>query len=255
MERLADIAGSYRAISLEEMGRVRLMNRMDTKFVASREQLRRLLCMAKDGYRMQQIGGRRNMPYYTCYFDTPDCTMFADHERGRSARQKVRLRVYEDSDAAFVEVKTKDNHGRTMKQRTPARQGCELDSYADFIARLTPFSASGLGRQLENHFHRMTLVNDDMTERLTIDTDLCYHNVTTGRDCSLDWLVIIELKHDGRAASPALSLMRDLHIHASGFSKYCVGMALTNDGLRRNSMKPRIRKIMRYKNSLLWNNL
>lgn len=184
------------------------------------------------------------MPYYTCYFDTPDCFMFIEHERGRAARQKVRLRVYEDSGTAFIEVKTKDNHGRTRKRRTPADNGCELGRYGDFLSQCTPFNADGLCRQLENHFNRITLVNNGMTERLTIDTGLRFHNVMTGESRSLGGLAVIELKRDGRVPSPVTSLLRGLHIHACGFSKYCMGMALTNGRLRHNRLKPRMRQIL-----------
>lgn len=243
MEQLANIINDYPPITLEEMGKVRLMNRVDTKYVATLDQLCQLLLIAKGEYRIQQIGGQRNMPYYTCYFDTPDCLMFVEHERGKAARQKVRLRVYENSHTAFLEVKTKDNHGRTHKERTLAGDGMDLAPYSDFIAKLTPFDAKGLYRQIENHFHRITLVNNAMTERLTIDTDLHFHNVTTSEHCSLDGLAIIELKRNGRINSPIISLMRNLHIHTCGFSKYCIGMALTNSHLRHNRIKPRLMRI------------
>lgn len=243
MEQLTDIIKEFKPITLEEMECVRLMNRVDTKYVATLEQLCRLLMLARDKYRIQQIGGRRNMPYATSYFDTPDCKMFSEHERGKSARQKIRLRVYEDSGISFLEIKTKDNHGRTRKKRIPANDGNDLTRYNDFISLMTPYSSNDLCRQIENHFHRITLVNNDMTERLTIDTDLQFHNLSTGEDCSLDGLAIIELKRDGRIASPVITLLRDLHIHTSGFSKYCMGMALTNSQLKHNRIKPKLRKL------------
>lgn len=43
----------------------------------------------------------------------------------------------------------------------------------------------------------MTLVNRDKTERLTIDTNIRFRNLHTGREQSLPDLVIIELKQDG----------------------------------------------------------
>lgn len=243
METLSEIIKDFKPISLDEMGQVRLMNRIDTKYVATLDQLCQLLSLAKGKYRIQQIGEKRNMPYATCYFDTPDCQMFNEHERGKAARQKIRLRVYEDSDLAFLEIKTKDNHGRTKKKRIPANEGGDLGKYNEFISLLTPYHSCDLCRQIENHFHRITLVNNDMTERLTIDTDLQFHNVATGENCSLDGMVIIELKRDGRIASPVTTMLRDLHIHAGGFSKYCMGMALTNRDLKHNRIKPRLRKI------------
>lgn len=240
---IEDMVKDFSTISLEEMGGVKLMNRVDTKYVTSLSRLRQLLGMAAAEYRVQEIDGWRNMPYYTCYFDTPDCDMFHEHLRGRLRRQKIRLRIYEESETAFVEIKSKSNKGRTSKKRTPATDGYALDPYADFIAKHLHYPTEGLERQVENHFSRLTLVNKAMTERLTIDTDLWFHNMSTDRICSLDGLVIVELKRDGRVASPVQGMMQRLHIHPNGFSKYCVGMALTNCELRQNRLKPKLRMV------------
>lgn len=244
MREITDIVKTFRPITLEEMECVRLMNRIDTKYVATVPQLCQLLSMAKDDYRAQQICGRRLMPYYTRYYDTPDCRMYVAHECGQAARQKVRLRVYEDSQTAFLEVKTKDNHGRTHKERKLVNAGYELAHYKNFLESCSPFHADGLTEQLENRFNRLTLVNNNMTERLTIDTSLRFHNIMTDERRWFDQLVIIELKRDGRVASPITALLRDLHIHPCGFSKYCMGMALTNEHLRHNRLKPRMRRIL-----------
>lgn len=237
-----DMLNGFRPISLEEMGSVRLMNRVDTKYVTTVPMLRLLLSMAGSDYLVQEIGGRRNMPYYTCYYDTPDCAMFHEHERGKKCRQKIRMRVYEDSETAFLEVKTKNNKGRTNKKRTQVTAGEELAKYADFIEKTSLYNPENLVRQVENHFSRITLVNNAKTERLTIDTDLWFHNVATDKVCSLEGLVIVELKHDGNVASPVLDMLRRLRIHPEGFSKYCVGMALTNSSLRQNRLKPKLRQ-------------
>lgn len=245
MEKIDCLLEGFNAISLGEMSDVKLMNRVDTKYITTVPMLRYLLAMAGDDYRVQEIGGERNMPYYTCYFDTPDCAMFHDHERGRKSRQKIRLRIYEDSETAFVEIKTKNNKGRTNKKRTPATEGYALDPYSNFILEHSSYQPCNLLRQLENHFQRITLVNNLKTERLTIDTDLWFHNVNTNEVCSLNGLVIIELKRDGNRPSPVVDMLRQLHIHPCGFSKYCVGMALTDHGIRQNRMKPKLRKVSR----------
>ena len=44
---------TYRPITLEEMSTVKLMNRIDTKFVTTQDKLESLLEMARDEYRMQ----------------------------------------------------------------------------------------------------------------------------------------------------------------------------------------------------------
>lgn len=246
MERTDKRLQRFVPISLEEMQRVRLMNRIDTKFITTTTQLNRLLEMADGEYRVQEIGGMRDMPYYTCYFDTPDRDMFVQHQRGRSVRQKIRMRVYESSGTAFLEIKDKDNRGRTDKKRIPVvSSGEDITGYADFIRAHSHYRAEALVAQVRNRFHRVTLVNNRLTERLTIDTGLRFYNIVTDEACSLGGLVIIELKRDGNTYSPAEKMLRMLHIHPAGFSKYCMGMALTNRQLKQNRLKPRLRKLER----------
>ncbi len=233
---------SYTPVSLEQMKSVRLMNRIDTKYVTTLPKLVSLLELAREEYWVQEIDGQRNMPYYTLYYDTDMCDMYLEHLRGRKTRQKIRIRAYEHSGVSFLEVKNKNNKGRTAKKRV-ACMAHEKDAHMDFIASHLRYSPEKLMNRIENRFTRITLVNRNMTERLTIDTNLRFHNFTTDKVCKLDGLVIIELKRDGLTYSPILELLRQLRIKPSGFSKYCMGMALTDDDLRKNRFKPRLRMV------------
>jgi hypothetical protein len=56
-------------------------------------------------------------------------------------------------------------------------------------------------------------------------------------------LVIIELKRDGLVFSPVLDMLRQLHTHPHGFSKYCMGAAFTNQDLPINRFKEKLRDI------------
>ena len=244
MNELDNILHEYGSISLQEMSQVRLMNRIDTKFVATQSQLVRLLEMASDEYRVQDVGGVRDLPYYTCYFDTPDCDMFVQHQRGRKVRQKIRFRLYENSGTAFLEIKNKNNHGRTDKKRISiVRPDADIMPYSDFINAHSQYMPENLVSQLQNRFNRITMVNCKMTERLTIDTGLCFQNMITKCEVSLHGLVIIELKRDGNTCSPASDMLHRMHIQPSGFSKYCVGSSLTNRLIKQNRLKPRLRLI------------
>lgn len=242
------IIDSFTPISLEELGKkVKLMNRIDTKFVTRQEHLEELLRRAADDYYIQQIDGESNMPYYTKYFDTQDVDMFYQHQRGKKNRQKIRLRLYERTETVpFIEVKTKNNKGRTRKKRIVMDQGDDINRYNEFLNLHTPYLPNLLLPRIENHFYRITLVNKDMTERITIDSNLEFHNLTTGNRVSLDNLGIIEWKRDGNNWKSGLDvILRDLRIRQSGFSKYCMGMALTDPALRQNRLKAKIRMINR----------
>ena len=249
---MKEILNEFDPITLDEMRAIRLMNRIDTKFVTTVPMLRRLLELAKDQYYVQEQGGLRISPYYTLYFDTEDCKMYNRHEAGHLVRQKVRVRSYLNAGLNFLEVKTKNNHGRTKKKRTEAlgfdperTDGFDVRStdYETFLQTYLKYDQQTLVRQVENRFDRITLVNKAKTERLTIDTNLRFHNIATGHSRVMDNLVVIELKRDGLQPSPVLPMLTQLRIFPHGFSKYCIGSALTNEALRRNRIKPRLHSV------------
>ena len=243
------------------MSGIKLMNRTDTKFVTTVDRLMLLLALAHDEYRVQEVDGKRIASYYTAYFDTPDYNMYTVHQNGHAGRQKLRIRSYVDSGLNFLEVKTKNNHGRTKKTRIDMvgfdpmhpdhgirflRQDEQYKTYDEFLRKHLRYDPTVLSEQLENHFNRITLVNKSKTERLTIDTGLCFHNMMTGRDADLTGLAIIELKRDGLQPSPILEMLRELRIKPCGFSKYCMGSAFTNPSLKRNNFKERLRLVERF---------
>ena len=238
---------SFDPISLDEMSSIRLMNRIDSKYLANEGQLRMLLQMARGEYMVQSIDGIRQSEYRTLYFDDRYNTMYLNHHNGRLTRQKIRIRTYVDTGDNFFEVKLKNNHGRTKKKRIHLTGADTLvqDGAAELLEENAMLSIplSDLSPKVANHFKRITLVNNAKTERLTIDRQLSFHNNETGLDRSMDNLVVIEVKRDGNTFSPIQDLLRELRIFPSGFSKYCIGMALTTPGIKRNLFNEKIKKI------------
>ena len=248
---MENIIRQFAPITLDEMSGIRLMNRIDTKFVTTMPVLARLLVMAQGEYLAQEIGGERNMLYRTTYFDTTSYDMFYTHQYGHANRQKLRFRTYVSSDLQFMEIKTKNNHGRTKKKRMQVTD-MQLDDAIkqEFIDRHLRYGHEGLMPALQNSFRRLTLVNNGRTERLTIDTDLRFHNLVTGVEREMNPLVIVELKRDGLCYSPILEMLRQLRVFPHGFSKYCMGSALTNQGLKVNCFKPKLVDIRKIANAL-----
>jgi hypothetical protein len=206
--------------------------------------LEELLRLASDSYAVQEIEGHKIMPYSTLYFDTEQCSMYAQHQRGKKNREKIRVRRYEGSGLCFLEVKRKNNKGRTDKKRIQiAERVPDMENYEEFLSKYSRYTGNTLIPQLSNQFRRMTLVNAAMTERLTIDTDLRFINEVTGLEQDMENLAIIEVKRDGLTYSPVLAMLNQLRIHESGFSKYCIGMTLTNHELKSNRFKERIRSL------------
>ncbi len=235
-------------ISLDAMGAVKLMNRIDSKQVIPLAQLPMLLRLAAPQYYVQRIDGKATAAYHTVYYDTIDHRMYNIHQAKRLVRQKIRVRTYEETDTTFLEIKNKNNHGRTKKKRIEVpNQACvrSLPEASSFIAAKSWFRLEDLHPHVENFFRRITLVNKGMTERLTIDLGLCFYNFEQDTKADLSHLVVVELKRDGLTHSPMQRLFQELRIHPGGFSKYCIGCALTNPQLRRNNLKEKLHRIAR----------
>ncbi len=238
------ILNTYKPITLEEMSAVRLMNRVDMKFVTSISNLESLLRLLSKEYYVQDTDGLRLFPYHTMYFDTPSHRMYMLHQSGKKVRQKIRMREYINSHMNFLEIKRKNNKGRTKKKRIQIDGfSTKTDKFEDFITAHSDYHSDELIPHLENNFNRITLVNHAFTERLTIDVGLKFHNMLNGRIEELPNITVIELKRDGMKPSPALKHLNSLRIKASGFSKYCMGMVFTSSDLKANRFKAQRRYV------------
>ena len=256
---IEEMLATFPSISLAEMEEIRLMNRLDQKYLATISQLEDLLMMAEGKYMVQVIDGHRVCEYRTLYLDTPDEQMYLMHHNRRSPRQKIRVRTYLVGGDTFLEVKNKDNHGRTKKKRMHVSGGEQPDilSAPDLMQQLESVGGNELLEKtawyrleqlvpkMENHFERITMVNMGKTERLTIDCHVRFHHHETELNNTFDQLVVIELKRDGNVDSPVLDMMRKLRIRPSGFSKYCIGSLMTNPTLKQNNFRKKIRKIQK----------
>ena len=251
---ISSLINKFEPISLAEMESVKLMNRVDTKYAVPQSVLPAILKAAQKDYFVQEINGKRISTYDTLYYDTDTLDMYIRHHDRQLVRQKIRVRQYVDSNLTFLEVKRKNNKGRTKKKRiavpgfeihadTLGETKREVWSVEDFIAAKSKYTWSELSPHLSTLFHRITLVNKAKTERLTIDMDLVWRNILNGESKTYPELVIIELKRDGNAPSPMTKIMLDQRIHPFKISKYCIGTALTTPDLKKNRFKDKIRNI------------
>jgi len=232
-------------ISLGEMEKVRLMNRVDTKYITLQEDLDLFLSRIKDDYDIQEVDGRRIQTYQTLYFDTPDLEMFINHHNGHRQKEKIRIRNYSGSNLSFLEIKDKNNKGQTRKIRlrlAEYKMGDDENTLL-FLEANAQFTADRIAPHLETCYDRITLVNKEKTERLTIDINLEFDNQRTGNRHSLPGMVIIELKQEVSSFSRTHILLASLHIHPVKVSKYCIGSVMTDPGIKYNRFKPKISRI------------
>ena len=253
MDALEHILQSMEPISLEKMSSVKLMNRVDSKFPTNTETLLRMAPRWSEHFYVQEHEGQRIARYRSLYFDTLDAVTYTMHHNRRLRRQKIRQRIYVDSNIAFLEIKNKKNTGRTKKKRIPIpmEQWGELynsQESADFIRERVWVTDQQLTPRLENAFQRITLVNKARTERVTIDFGITFHNHVSGFDADVSDLVIIEVKQDGSLPSRFKDLLRAARVQQKGLSKYCLGMLLTDNNLKYNRFKSKIRYVNKLTN-------
>lgn len=183
-EQLNDLAVWRRmpTLDLDRIAAVRLMNRVDTKYLVDERRCMELLERAADQYYVQIIDDCRACRYATLYYDTPQWDMYHLHHNRRLTRQKIRTRTYVETGVTYLEVKNKSNKGRTHKRRMALDRSLFAaaatdTAAADFLQREARYAPETLSPSLATRFVRVTLVNRAMTERLTIDFDLHFDNV------------------------------------------------------------------------------
>lgn len=234
---------NFQPISLKEMDGVKLLNRIDTKFLCTKSQLSEILKELTNDYRVLEINGRKISSYKTTYFDTEDFRMYREHQNGKLNRYKVREREYLESDLKFLEVKFKNNKGRTLKTRVKRVNDESVFNAKEleFLEQKVPFSPSELDVQLRNKYKRITLTNQ--VERVTIDLDMSFRN-NQGTLIEIPSLVIIEVKQEKFSLdSSVVSLLKKHRIRTNGFSKYCIGTMMLNEHLKSNTFKSKIKII------------
>ena len=236
-------------ITLDQMRSVKLMNRIDTKYVLSYDEVLQLIEAAADNnYYVQVIDGVRACRYNTLYYDTAEREMFILHHNRKLCRQKLRTRTYVESGITFFEIKNKSNRGRTKKRRTEIDPSAFTSFATSEPARRlldenSRYTADSVAPALATRFTRITLVNPTLSERITIDLELSYEDIRSHTMASIERMAIVEIKSDGNIESLTKRLLRDMRIMPLKVSKYCLGTTLTVEGIKNNRFKEKIRII------------
>jgi len=235
---------NYATISLAEMNDVKLMDRVETKYILSAKQLPQILNQLQNDYRVVSIDDVVMPTYKTVYFDTDSLYFFKEHHRKRNNRYKVRFRNYVDSNLTYLEVKHKQN-GRVDKQRVKVENNNYLlDAENQLFLKDANIDQTDLKKQLTNYYKRITLVSNHSVERVTFDMNINfkYQEVET----SLDNIVIVELKQPNLSrTSPIYTALKNAQVKPYNVSKYCIGLIKTHglDEVKHNRFKKKLLKI------------
>lgn len=231
-----------------------MLNRVDTKYVMPCSLLTRFLEQLTEDYLILVAQGQRSHSYQTLYFDTPSWAMYLMHHNGRGTRVKVRQRHYLGSGAAYWEVKRRTNRQRTLKDRFPL-PAAGLASFPEPSLGIDPCHGAELVPRTWTFFERLTLVNLERRERVTVDSQLSFCKAerdpifqqwpqTTEFRRPRHPACIVEIKRGAaREPSPAAQALRSLHLMPASFSKYCIGSALLWPQLKQNRFKPTLRTL------------
>lgn len=240
MEKIGEILKPFEKISLTDLNSVKLMNRIDTKFATSFSKLQPLLSQLHSNYKILSIDGHQLFSFKTSYYDTQQLSMYLKHHNGALNRYKIRERNYLNGGAVYLEIKFKNNKGRTIKERIK-RTGAACDfSEAEkiFINERTPYSCHSLSLKVVVSYSRITMVSNDLNEKITIDCDINFSDKQV--DHKLENLIIIEVKQSCRSKTPVFSILRDLRIKPISLSKYCLGVNFLYPSVKKNNFKEKL---------------
>lgn len=242
MNKISQALSVFEPISLSEMEEVKLLNRVDSKYIFHENMLPELLSELALDYRILEIAEKRTHGYESLYFDTTDYQLYYSHHNGKTNRLKIRFRRYVDTDLTFFEIKQKTRANRTVKFRTlKANLSHQLSD--DDYQQLTnqAIDLLDLHSQLWIYFDRITLVSKNLTERLTLDLNLTYRK--NNYQESMHKLVVAEIKQDkGSVFSPMIQSLKKRYVAQSSFSKYSVGIAKI-ETVKNNAFKPILLKM------------
>lgn len=235
------------AVSLEEITeRAALLTRTDRKYLVPREEVEELLAASPAALRALEIDGRRRQAYLSLYYDTIDLASYRAAATGRRRRWKVRRRVYVDSGASFLEVKTRTGRGESAKVRialdhggddadplTDPLDGPALDEVRHLLAAADcPVPVGPLRPVLTTTYDRATVLLEAEDARLTLDEHLVWTG-PEGQTRHLTDQVVVETKAGTRPSSLDRALWHRGH-RPQRLSKFATGLALLDPALPAN---------------------
>ncbi len=233
---------SFEKINLNEMDSVKLMNRKECKYTLCYKDLIAVLNDLKDDYFVLDIDGERIMPYESVYYDKPDFALYTSHQNGKQNRYKVRCRTYELTGQKFLELKFKNNKKRTIKKRLEVTGDKSVKENSSFLDRYLPFPSDSLEKKIEIRYQRITLVDKNLKERVTIDLNLAFSS--ENKKSIYRELAIIEIKYEEtKRESKMVNVLQEYRIKPLSFSKYCLGISGHYSEVKQNNMNMKIREI------------
>jgi len=240
VNNLPKIVADFSPISLDEMDDVKLMSRTDTKFAFKANKMPFLLQQLMPFYRVLAIDGDFIHDYKSLYYDTEDRKFYLDHHNGRVNRNKIRFREYVGSRLTFLEIKRKNNKGKTIKKRMKVDKISHQLSEKEqgYVEKIIGKPMNVEAKQWIN-FSRITFVHKTEKERLTMDINLTFENANEKGD--MKHIVIAEVKQERMSrSSDFMRIAKEMHVLPIRISKYCMSTLKLKPELKKNRFKEKV---------------
>jgi hypothetical protein len=238
---------NFNTIDIKKIQSVNLNNRTETKYLIPIQSLEVFLKPFCKSHLVLKINNTYIQTYRSCYYDTSDMKMYVAHHNKKANRFKIRTRQYIESNLFFLEIKNKTNKGKTAKKRIKLKSNSikNCTKSEQFISDKSPYKSTELSAVLGNTFQRITLVDNALTERLTIDINLKAWEVgDENNNIHLPNIAIIELKRDANSIADTHKRLLKLRIKSMGFSKYAIASSiLFSKKIKNNNFKKKQRRI------------
>lgn len=253
MQDITTLLNNFIPIGLDKLETVKLLDRVDTKYVFKRTRLPEILNNLVDHYYILEVNNQRTSEYSSLYFDTPDFELYNDHLTGRLSRFKIRFREYLKSGIKYFEIKHKNNKRRTIKYRVlqDAISTHINHSAESFLREKTSYLPEDLDAKLWVNYSRITLMSKASLERVTIDTDLVFKSTDSTK--SFYNLVIAEVKQQKNGKSYFKQVMKENKIRPASLSKYCLGVVNLFENVKKNNFKSKLNLIAKIQNGVTAN--
>ncbi|MCH2188763.1 polyphosphate polymerase domain-containing protein, partial [Candidatus Gracilibacteria bacterium] len=243
---------NFNSIDLSELNAsASFLKRIDRKFLVTTNQLCDILSDLSADFQALEIGDKRIFQYDNVYMDTPDYMFYHQHQNKLESRTKIRTRHYVDADMTFFEYKQKQDgvtkkfryqfpvgeHGQMTKGKERFFEGVYQSMYDEKAPKITP--------AIKTRYKRLTLVNTDGSERLTIDFDISTQDLRSKKatKTKLENLVIIESKSMSKTCKSIEILKSHGITQAKSCSKYSLGVVYSGLAEKWDTFKNTMEKI------------
>jgi hypothetical protein len=236
------VISTLQSLTLQELDKVKLLNRVDSKFIFHAGMLDSILEAVSNDYFILEMENKRVFRYESLYFDTKDFLFYRNHHNGKPNRLKIRYRKYVDSGEVYFEIKKKIKMDRTDKYRIRQPEISEVLNGAGLkLLDKHQCNPGPLEAKMRIFFDRLTLASKNTQERVTLDINLMLTDKVNEK--SFPSLVIAEIKQERFSRlSKFVEALRKRNISELAISKYALSVALMKD-IKSNAFKAKILKL------------